>query len=392
MEILIIVLLSLVLVVGVVLLVLLLKRKGNNQSSENEKLIEKSVENVMQKQMTEINKALGENNTQSVKNLAEFQGKTQEFLTQRIESLNKQLDDKIAQLDKKVDEKLQKGFEGTSESMAQVRERLQAINEAQKQMESLGKEVTSLRGILEGNQTRGQYGEFQLRMVLNNVFGETPGCFEEQYTMKKVKDGDDVRADAVVFMPEPNKMIAIDSKFPFQDYKRLFDAETPEEKETLKKEFAAAVKKHITTIKDKYIIPGKTANDALMFIPNDGVFAFIHHELQDVVDYAREKRVILTSPSTLSPILVTINMVRIEAERNKKAEAISKELNTLGKQFELFGREWDLFSKQLETASKSREKLDSRVIRINDKFETISSARISEQPELKQIETTSDNE
>ena len=392
MEILIIVLLSLILVVGVVLLVLLLKRKGNNQSSENEKLIEKSVENVMQKQMTEINKALGENNTQSVKNLAEFQGKTQEFLTQRIESLNKQLDDKIAQLDKKVDEKLQKGFEGTSESMAQVRERLQAINEAQKQMESLGKEVTSLRGILEGNQTRGQYGEFQLRMVLNNVFGETPGCFEEQYTMKKVKDGDDVRADAVVFMPEPNKMIAIDSKFPFQDYKRLFDAETPEEKETLKKEFAAAVKKHITTIKDKYIIPGKTANDALMFIPNDGVFAFVHHELQDVVDYAREKRVILTSPSTLSPILVTINMVRIEAERNKKAEAISKELNTLGKQFELFGREWDLFSKQLETASKSREKLDSRVIRINDKFETISSARISEQPELEQIETTSDNE
>ena len=392
MEILIIVLLSLVLVVGVFLLVLLLKRKGNNQSSENEKLIEKSIENVMQKQMTEINKALGENNTQSVKNLAEFQGKTQEFLTQRIESLNKQLDDKIAQLDKKVDEKLQKGFEGTSESMAQVRERLQAINEAQKQMESLGKEVTSLRGILEGNQTRGQYGEFQLRMVLNNVFGETPGCFEEQYTMKKVKDGDDVRADAVVFMPEPNKMIAIDSKFPFQDYKRLFDAETPEEKETLKKEFAAAVKKHITTIKDKYIIPGKTANDALMFIPNDGVFAFVHHELQDVVDYAREKRVILTSPSTLSPILVTINMVRIEAERNKKAEAISKELNTLGKQFELFGREWDLFSKQLETASKSREKLDSRVIRINDKFETISSARISEQPELEQIETTSDNE
>ena len=64
--------------------------------------------------------------------------------------------------------------------------------------------------------------------------------------MKKVKDGDDVRADAVVFMPEPNKMICIDSKFPFQDYKRLFEAETDEEKESLKKEFAAAVKKHIT--------------------------------------------------------------------------------------------------------------------------------------------------
>ena len=224
MEILIIVLLSLVLVVGIILLVLLLKGRSGNQSTDNKELIEKSVENIMQKQMNEFNKSLGENNTQSVKNLAEFQGKTQEFLTQRIEALNKQLDDKIAQLDKKVDEKLQKGFEGTSESMAQVRERLKAIDDAQKQMEGLGKEVVSLKNVLEGNQTRGQYGEYQLSMVLHNVFGDTIGCYEEQFTMKKVKDGDDVRADAVVFMPEPNKMIAIDSKFPFQDYKKMFDA------------------------------------------------------------------------------------------------------------------------------------------------------------------------
>ena len=389
MEILIVVLLSLVLVLGVVLLVVVLKRKTGG-SSDNEKLIEKSVENIMQKQMTEINKSLGENNTQSVKNLAEFQGKTQEFLTQRIEALNKQLDDKIAQLDKKVDEKLKEGFKGASESMADVRERLKAIDVAQKQMEGLGKEVVSLKNVLEGNQTRGQYGEYQLSMVLHNVFGDTVGCYEEQFTMKKVKDGDDVRADAVVFMPEPNKMIAIDSKFPFQDYKRIFEVETEEEKEASKRDFAAAVKKHITAIKEKYIVENKTAPEALMFIPNDGVFAFIHHELQDVVEYAREKRVILTSPSTLPPILVTINMVRIDAERAKNAKEISKQLAKLGKDFEMFGREWEQLSKQLETATKSREKLDSRVNRITGKFGSISAVELIEEQE--EVSVVSENE
>jgi len=386
MEIVIIILLSVVVLLGCILLILSFKRKPG-PSESNEKLIEKTVENVMQRQMNEINKSLGENNTKSVQNLADFQGKTQEFLTQRIEALNKQLDDKIAQLDKKVDEKLKEGFKGTSESMADVRERLKAIDIAQKQMEGLGKEVVSLKNVLEGNQTRGQYGEYQLSMVLHNVFGDTVGCYEEQYTMKKAKDGDDVRADAVVFMPEPNKMIAIDSKFPFQDYKKIFEVDSDEEKEVSKRDFAAAVKKHITAIKEKYIVENKTAPEALMFIPNDGVFAFIHHELQDVVEYAREKRVILTSPSTLPPILVTINMVRIDAERAKNAKEISKHLAKLGKEFEMFGREWESLSRQLDIATKSREKLDTRVSKMTTKFGSISAVDlIEEQPEVEGIE------
>ena len=170
-------------------------------------------------------------------------------------------------------------------------------------------------------------------MVLHNVFGDTEGCYQEQFTIKKAKDGNDVRADAVVFLPEPNKMICIDSKFPFADYQKMFDANNEEEKNAYLKDFASAVKKHITVIKEKYIVEGKTAPEALMFIPNDGVFAFIHHNFQDVIEYAREKRVILTSPSTLPPILVTINMVRIENNRAKNLNEISKQLEKLGKEF-----------------------------------------------------------
>ena len=334
--------------------------------------LEKDIEIAVNKEMLKVSELQTKNSELNNEKLERFQKNIVESLNTRFEHINTQIAEKISELNKKVEDKLKEGFESTSETMAQVRERLKVIDEAQKNMELLSKDVVSLRSIMEGNQTRGQYGEYQLNMVLNNVFGDTTGCYQEQYTIKKGKDGNDVRADAVVFMPEPNKMICIDSKFPFQDYERMFNAESEEEKEKYKKDFARAVKQHITTIKDKYIIEGKTAPEALMFIPNDGVFAFIHHDLMDVVDYAREKSVILTSPSTLPAILVTINMVRIETERAKNVREITKQLNALGKQFELFAKEWNSFSNQLDLASRTREKLDTRVNRITDRFDAIS--------------------
>ncbi len=334
--------------------------------------IKGDIELAVSKEMTKLsNQSINLNETNNQK-LERFQNGITESLAKRFDALNKQIDDKLIEINKKVDEKLAEGFKGTTETMAQVRERLQAIDTAQRNIEKLSGDVVSLKQVLEGNQTRGKYGEFQLNMVLNNVFGGATGCYEEQYTIRKGKDGDDVRADAVVFMPEPNKMICIDSKFPFQDYSRLLEADNDEEREKLTKEFGFAVKKHITAIKDKYIISGKTAPEALMFIPNDGVFAFIHHNLDSVVEYARDQRVILTSPSTLPAILVTINMVRIEVERSKNLEEINKNLKGLGKQFELFSEEWGTFSRQLDTVSKTREKLDTRVTRITDRFDAIS--------------------
>ena len=351
----------------------------SQQIKSLEDVLKKDIEISLAKEMLQVN----ESNNQK---LERFQSNIIEQMTKRFEAINLQLGEKMKEINQKVEDKLKEGFQGTSETMAQVRERLKVIDEAQKNMESLSKDVVSLRSIMEGNQTRGAYGEYQLNMVLHNVFGDTVGCYQEQYTIKKVKDGDDVRADAVVFMPEPNKMICIDSKFPFQDYERLMNEENESNKEEYKRLFAAAVKKHITVIKDKYIVDGKTAPEALMFIPNDGVFAYIHQELLDVVDYAREKRVILTSPSTLPAILVTINMVRIEAERAKNVKEISKQLDFLGRQFAMFSKEWDTFSKQLETATRSREKLDTRVNRITNKFDAISTNSDVEEIEEKEAE------
>lgn len=349
--------------------------------------LQKDIKLSVSEEMIKLTESSLNNSEKNNEKLERFQKSIIEQLNTRFESINNQITFKMTEINKKVEDKLAEGFKGTSETMAQVRERLKVIDEAQKNMESLSKDVISLRNVMEGNQTRGQYGEYQLSMVLHNVFGDTVGCYQEQYTIKKGRDDNDVRADAVVFMPEPNKMICIDSKFPFPDYERVINSTDENEKEEFKKAFARAVKLHITTIKDKYIIEGKTAPEALMFIPNDGVFAYIHQELQDVVEYAREKQVILTSPSTLPAILVTINMVRIEAERAKNVREISKQLGFLGKQFNQFAKEWETFSRQLDMASRSREKLDTRVNRITNKFDAISGNE-----ELDQIEENNDSE
>ena len=346
----------------------MLQQQINTLSKE----IKGDIELAVAKEMKELAEHDNKTNELNNEKLERFQKNISESINTRFDALNEQMVSRINDINKKVDEQLQQGFKNTTESMSQVRERLKVIDEAQKNIESLSKDVVSLKNVLENNQNRGQYGEYQLSMVLHNVFGDTIGCYKEQYTIKNAKDEENkVRADAVVFMPEPNKMICIDSKFPFATYARLFETTDENEREDLNKVFIADVKKHVTVIKNKYIIEGKTAPQAIMFIPNDGIFAYIHQNCESVVEYARQCEVILTSPSTLPAILVTINMIRIEGERAKNVREITNQLVKLGKEFGMFSKEWESFSTQLGRASNSKDKLDNRVNKINSKFEAL---------------------
>ena len=386
MDIAIIIILSITLLAVLILGILFIRSKSSQGSSKEDfkEIIKLShqLDDLSKDMKVEIKMSVSDEmikfNNQSLKTneannekLERFQKNITESLNTRFDALRGQIDTKLNEMNKKVDDKLKDGFTSTNEAMAQVRERLQAIDSAQKNIESLSKDVVSLKGVLEGNQSRGRYGEYQLSMVLHNVFGDTFGCYEEQYDLRRKFAGEPVRADAVVFMPEPNKMICIDSKFPFVDYEKCLDAKTEEEKQSYLSDFNLAVKKHITTIKDKYIIEGKTAKEALMFIPNDGVFAFIYHNSEEVVEYARRQNVILTSPSTLPAILITLNMIRIDYERNKNVKLISIELNKLGIDFKKFNEDWFKLSNQLDTVSKTRERLDNRVDKITTRFDSI---------------------
>ncbi|MCX5775712.1 MAG: DNA recombination protein RmuC [Firmicutes bacterium] len=301
-------------------------------------------------------------------------------VNQKFGGFDTKIDNKFVEINKMVNEGLKGGFETTKNAVGEVEKRLIAIDQTQKGLNDLSANVVDLTSILSGNQSRGQFGEMTLEMILHSVFGDTtnPPIYEMQYVIPGTKGVDAVRPDAVVFMPEPNKMLCIDSKFPYQDYKRLFDKHKDEDEAMLQKAFKIAVKKHIEDVRGKYIIPGVTAVQALLFIPSDGVFVYVHSNFPDLVNDARDANVILTSPSTLQPILATIKMLRINYERSQNYVELSVELNRLGNDFKKFAEEWVKFSANIDALANKSDGLDKRVSQITRKFDKIKASDIGE--------------
>lgn len=389
MLVLVIILCSLSLLLSIVLLIRLNKIKNDqvsepsNYAQELKDLMHKfdSFKEMMKYEIqtniqAEIIKIKGEflteNNSQR-NSMAEFERTINKQITESFSQLNEILVQRIKDINEKVNTSIQGGFEKTTQAYQSLSEQLQIIEQARMNIQNLSTEVVSLKNVLENNQNRGKFGEFTLERILFSVFGDAKsGIYDFQYALKDGMEIND-RPDAVVFLPEPNYLICIDSKFPFQEYRSIIESQTQEERELSKKGFASAVKKHITDVKNKYIIKGKTASQALLFIPSDALFGFIHGELENVVQYARESNVILTSPSTLQPILATMNMVRVQYERNKNIQFITQALDKLSKEFSKFAEDWRKFSEGVNQLYTKKDNFEQRVSRIQTQFTRIES-------------------
>ena len=120
--------------------------------------------------------------------------------------------------------------------------------------------------------------------------------------------------------------MVIDSKFPLESYNRII-----EDKNNLgaKKQFEIDVRKHIDDIAEKYIIPGVTAESAMMFIASESVFETIHRDFPDTIEYAAKLKVFLVSPSTLWATLNTIRAVLSDIKIKRVANKIKRELDLL---------------------------------------------------------------
>jgi DNA recombination protein RmuC len=316
------------------------------------------------------------------KELGNFQQKINDKLTFDFKGLTDSLNEKMQLINQKVEDRLSKGFQDTNQTFVQIAERVKVIDDAQKKIEGLSNEMISLQNILSNNQARGSFGEYQLNQILYSVFGENPKLYQTQYTIKEQRGKtESVRADAVVFMPEPNQVIAIDSKFPFSSYSKLFDNKelTKEEEDKLIQSFGSEVKKHITDIGNKYIIDGVTANYALMFVASDGILALLHSRLTNVVEYAREKHVTIVSPTTFIPLLSSFMAVSIDFERSKYSKEINQQLKMLNKEFLIFDQEWKKLNNNIQNLTKQSDSVNNRVEKITNKFGQIQNVELPEE-------------
>ena len=291
-------------------------------------------------------------------------------INERVEQLSKINDTRLAEISGKVTERLDEGFKKTNETFVNVMTRLATIDEAQKKIDGLTTHVVSLQQLLGDNRSRGALGERQLEDIIKNVLPES--VYEFQYTFASGK-----RADCVLKLPAPTGLIAVDSKFPLESYEGMF---AEGEARLSPAVFKASVKKHIKDIADKYIIDGETGEGAVMFIPAEAVFAEIHGNHRDLVDYAATQRVWLVSPTTLMAVLNTARVVLKDVETRKQVHIIQDELGKLGGDFGRFQARMDDLSRHIGQAYKDVEQVHISSRKISERFQKIEKAEFDVLP------------
>ena len=340
------------LVLVIILLIILLVRRSNN---------------------TELVERIGHFEANINKEIGEFKLTFSKDLMETFEKLNERIERKLTLINDAVNERLDKNFEKSNKTFMSVLERLSKIDEAQKKIDGLNSEIVSLQSVLTDKKTRGTFGEVNLEYILNNAFGSNKnGIYETQH---KFSNG--YISDAILYAPAPLGTIAIDSKFPLENYQRMTDKTKDKQfRDQAEKMFVADVKKHIIDISEKYIIPGETSDEAIMFLPAEAIFAEINAYHPELLNYAYNKRVWITGPTTLISTLSIISMILKNMERDKYAKVIHEELAKLSVEFTRYKDRWDKLARNVKTVNQSIDELHTTSEKISKRFQSINSVDI----------------
>jgi len=294
-----------------------------------------------------------------------------EYLGQRVDSLAQTTDVRLKEINHQVEKRLAEGFEKTTETFGSVLQRLALIDAAQKKMTELSSSIVSLQEILGDKHSRGTFGEVQLSALIRNVIPEQHCSF--QHTLSNGK-----RADCLLLLPEPTGNIAIDAKFPLENFRLLMNsAQTKENKHQLEQQFRVDIRKHIQDIAEKYIIVGETADGAVMFIPAEAVFAEIHAHYPDLVEIAHRSKVWLVSPTTMMAILTTARAVLKDAATRQQVHIIQQHLHVLASDFGRFQKRMDNLTQHIAQAHADAEQVHTSAKKITKRFEQIEQVELT---------------
>lgn len=362
--------LVLIALVTLIILVLTKKQKVTVEKDNtvdialHEKIIvlQKEVEELTTKVKEQVKVTLLENNV----NQSEKDAENNKRLTEAIQA-------KLLELNKGVTDALRGANTSQTELLTNLGKQLQALSDANKEVSKLGENVNQLTQVITGNnQKRGQFGEFMLQSILENIFETTPDMYSTQFDLN-VK-GEKVRPDAVLFLPrDKGNILPIDAKFPYANYLSIFD-ENGNEDETKVKLFKDDVKRKIDDISRKYIVDGVTTEYALCYFPSDEIYNYINARLHEIAEFARKKNVILVSPATLQPVLFTLRSLMIEYKRSEKLQELNELIRTLAKDFGTLRERWEKIARSVEGLSRNVSDFGTTFKRLDGKFERISDA------------------
>ncbi|EAV47176.1 DNA recombination protein RmuC [Methylophilaceae bacterium] len=295
-------------------------------------------------------------------------------LINSVENLTKSVDDRLQEITGKVHERLEEGFKKTNATFVSVMERLATIDEAQKKIDGLTTNMVSLQELLGDKRSRGAFGELQLEGLIKNIL--PPDSFALQHTFLNGS-----RADCVLFLPDPTGTVAVDSKFPMENYQKMFEINSSDiDKAKAQKQFKLDVKKHISDIARKYIIPDETSDGAVMFIPAEAVFAEIHAYHPELIQESMAKKVWLVSPTTLMAVLNTARAVLKDVETRKQVHIIKSELGKLGKDFDRFDGRMKKLADNIRLAHENAQDVHISSQKISRRFSQIERVELHDDP------------
>ena len=281
-------------------------------------------------------------------------------------ALQQSFEERLDAVSQRVNQNLTQSATKTAETLGKLNTRLSVIDEAQKNLTDLSGQVVGLQDILANKQARGAFGGVQMADIVSNAL--PPSAYAFQATLSNGK-----RPDCLLQLPNPPGSIVIDAKFPLESFHALRNAEDEAQKKLAARTFRDAFLKHVKDIEARYIIPGETAESALMFLPSEAIYAELHTNFTDVVSKSYELRVWIVSPTTLMATLNTVRAVLKDVRMREQAHIIQKEVGELAKDVSRLDKRvgnlqshFSMVNKDITEISTSTEKIVRRSGKIED--------------------------
>lgn len=352
------------LIVLIGLIIYLVLRPQKQQSSDHSlTMLQNQIENLrnqtsdtLTKQQQLINQQLGQITTQ---------------INQQLQNVTQQLSTTTGHIGDRLDK--------AASVISEVKKEVGGLSQASKQIFEVGKDISKLSEILKAPKTRGLLGEYFLGDLLGQILPQE--YFELQYSFKATK------VDAVVKLGP--KFVPIDAKFPLENFNRIIESSTDDERKKARKDFFKDVRKHIDDIASKYILPDEGTYDfAMMYIPAENVYyEMIIKEDPDeksASKYALERKIIPVSPNSLYAYLQAIVLGLRGLKIEQSAEQILATLQKLTIDFDSFKDEFDTLGRHISNARTKYEDAEKKLMKFDNKLSSVES--MTPEEELKKLE------
>jgi DNA recombination protein RmuC len=329
----------------------------------------------------------GHKNDPAINLMSQWMQDTRTSMDSRLQETRQVLDSRLSEVDQKlarsldsVNRNMNDRLDNAARVIGDVQKQLGTLTKVSENMQEIGRDISSLQDILKAPKIRGGLGEYFLSDLLAQIL--PPHHFELQYGFRSGE-----KVDAVVKLS--GKLVPVDAKFPLENFKKMLESKTDEERRGWRRKFNSDVKKHADAIAKKYILPDEGTFDfALMYIPAENVYyeTIIKDENfgeeKSVSAYSIEQKVIPVSPNSLyaylQAIVLGLRGMRVEERAQEIIESLSRLKGDLGK----FRNDFEVLGSHLGNAAKKYEEADKRLVKFEDRLDSVEGRHIAEGEKL----------